>query len=291
VARRLQPAGALAATGSLLVAEGGTAGALAGLWAAVCLCAAVAGVTVASRRWRHALALPGLGALTLAAGLGYLAVGGAWLVVSRLGLHPFGLSTDLVRLTAVHLHFAGFGLPVLGAAALAAVDWLASRLALVSGCAMSVAGPPVVAAGFALDSSLLLVLGALVMTYAAWAIAFGTFLLATSTSARDGDAPGRWDGDGLPPGPVAGRRRPGRARAVGKALLVGAALSPIIPMLLAVHWAVARAASLPALGLHAMASTHGVLNGAGFVVAGMVGWLLVGVPPRRPAANAAAGRA
>src|SRR5690606_27441104 len=38
-ARRLQPAGALAALGSLVVAEGATAGALAGVWAAVCLCA------------------------------------------------------------------------------------------------------------------------------------------------------------------------------------------------------------------------------------------------------------
>jgi hypothetical protein len=279
--------GALAALGSLLVTEGTTAGALAGLWAAVCLCAAVAGATVASRRWRHALALPGLGALTLAAGLGYLAVGGAWLVVSRLDLHPFGLSTDLVRLTVVHFHFAAFGLPVLGAAALAAVDWLASRLALVSGCTTSVAGPPLVAAGFALDSSLLLVLGALVVTYAAWAVAFGTFLLATSTSALDLDTPGRRGG--LPPGPVAPPRRPGRARAVGKALLVGSALSPIIPMLLAVEWAVARGTGLPSLSLHAMASTHGVLNGVGFVVAGMVGWLLVGVPLQRPAAPAVTG--
>lgn len=54
-------------------------------------------------------------------------------------------------------------------------------------------------------------------------------------------------------------------------------------MLLALQWALARHSGLPALSIRAMASTHGVLNGVGLVIAGMAGWLLT-LP--RPAVRA-----
>jgi hypothetical protein len=109
------------------------------------------------------------------------------------------------------------------------------------------------------------------MTIAAWATAFGTFLLATSST-----------------GPARG---PGVAPATGRTLLVVAALSPAVPMVLAVQWALAQHSGLPALGIHTMAATHGVLNAA-FVVSGLVGWLLAGLatpgvprPARNPTAT------
>lgn len=43
----------------------------------------------------------------------YLAVGGGWLVLSRLGMRPLDFPDVIVLATAVHFHYAGFALPVL----------------------------------------------------------------------------------------------------------------------------------------------------------------------------------
>jgi YndJ-like protein len=271
LARRAQPVGAAGAVAALVVGRGATAGVLASFWLAVCVCATVGGLAVAAREWVRPEGIPRLAALTLAAGLAYLTVGGVWLVVSRLGERPLDLSTDIVRLTAVHFHYAGFGLPVLAAIGLIATDWLLSRVALVIGCLAAIAGPPLVASGFTFDSAVGQVGGAAVMTVAAWATGFGTFMLATSST-----------------GPAQG---PGVAPATGRTLLVLAALSPIVPMVLAVQWALAQHTRLPALGIDTMAATHGVLN-AVFVVSGLAGWLLAGLatpgverPARDPSAT------
>jgi hypothetical protein len=255
-ARRAHPLGAAAAVAALVVGRGATAGVLASLWLAVCVCATVGGLAVGAAEWARPEGIPRLAAVTLAAALTYLTVGGAWLVLSRLGQRPLDLSTDIVRLTAVHFHYAGFGLSVLAAVGLVATDWLLSRVALVIGCLAAVAGPPLVASGFTFDSAVGQVGGAAVMTVAAWATAFGTFLLATSST-----------------GPARSR---GVAPATGRTLLVLAALSPIVPMVLAVQWALAQHTRVPALGIDTMAATHGVLN-AVFVVSALAGWLLSGM--------------
>jgi hypothetical protein len=297
LARRLQPLGAVAAVVSLLLGEGTLAGVVACGWLAVCLCATVAGVVVAHQTWQRAPERRTLGDLTMAAGLCYLSVGGAWLVISRLELRPFDLSTDIVRLTAVHFHYAGFALPVLAAAGLAGVDWLASRVALVTGCMAAVAAPPVVAAGFVFDSAVGQVGGALAMTTAAWGVAFGTFLLATSATAltaapaaaSTGATAGAAAGPALfasashptpaPEPPLRPERRPRDVlNDTGRALLVVSSVAPLVPMVLAVQWALAQHVSMPALSINAMASTHGLLNAVGFVMFGLAGWLLV-VPP------------
>ena len=69
----------------------------------------------------------------------------------------------------------------------------------------------------------------------------------------------------------------GLAQWVGRILLVISSLSPLVPMLLAVQWALAQHVDVPALSVRDMANTHGVLNGVGFVIAGLAGWLLAGV--------------
>lgn len=279
LARRLQPIGATAAVAAVAVEPGTVSGVLACGWMAVCLCATVGGLGVVRDTWRAAPSRHTLGHLTIATGLGYLSVGGAFLVASRFELRPFDLSTDIVRLTSVHFHYAGFGLTVLAAAGLASVDWLASAVSFVTGCVAAMVSPPFVALGFVFDSALGQVGGAVGMTVAAWAVGFGTLLLATSSSALS------------PPehAPAsASSRRADLARRAGRSLLVVSALSPIIPMVLAVQWALAQHTGLPALSIDAMASTHGVLNAVGFVAAGLVGWLLTGLPvpsPRVPAAD------
>jgi hypothetical protein len=278
LARRLQPAGAVAACASLLVDTGPTAGLLAAAWLAVCLCATAAGVAVAVDAGRTAPTRDTLGHLTVAVGLAYLGVGAAWLVMSRLAWRPLDLSTDIVRLTAVHFHYAAFGVAILAAAGLASVDWLASAVSLVTGCVAALVSPPLVALGFLLDSAVGQVGGAVGMTVAAWGVGFGTFLLSTSTSAL---APPTGDG------PSARPLRDDVARQAGRTLLVVSALSPIVPMVLAVQWALAQHTAMPGLSIDAMASTHGVVNGVGFVGAGLAGWLLTGLPARGAPAPAA----
>ncbi|MCF8248037.1 MAG: YndJ family protein [Saprospiraceae bacterium] len=50
---------------------------------------------------------------SLAAGMAYLSVAGIWAVMERLGFYPFGFNPEIVFLTIVHFHYAGFLLPVL----------------------------------------------------------------------------------------------------------------------------------------------------------------------------------
>lgn len=43
----------------------------------------------------------------------YLTVGGSWFWADRAGLNPLGFDDAIVRLTALHFHYAGFALPLL----------------------------------------------------------------------------------------------------------------------------------------------------------------------------------
>jgi hypothetical protein len=64
----------------------------------------------------------------------YLAVGAAWLVVSRLGLTPFDFGETIVELTAVHFHYAGFAALALACASgsVVAVTAIAAGSVLVA---------------------------------------------------------------------------------------------------------------------------------------------------------------
>ncbi|HEX5367577.1 MAG TPA: YndJ family transporter [Acidimicrobiales bacterium] len=274
LARRLQPVGALVAVGALALPEGVVAGVAALPWSVVGLCGAAAGLSllgevVPGEALRVGLVRWPLAVLTLAAALCHLAVGSGWLVASCLGLRPFGMSHDAVRVVAVHLHYAGFGTAVLAATGLACADWMASRVSLSVGSVTAAVGPPVVAVGLATGWPLPQLGGSVLLTVAAWAVGFGTFLLATSTSAS-GAAPA------TARGPV---------QALGRSLLVVSSLSSVVPMVLAVGWAVARHLAGPTLGTTDMAAAHGVLAAVGFVVVGLVGWLLAGISS--PASGAA----
>lgn len=50
---------------------------------------------------------------TTAIGCLYLIVGGSWFWADRAGLNPLGFDDAIVRLTALHFHYAGFALPLL----------------------------------------------------------------------------------------------------------------------------------------------------------------------------------
>lgn len=62
--------------------------------------------------------------------------------------------------------------------------------------------------------------------------------------------------------------------ATARVLLTVSSLSVLVPMLLAVQWALGANLGTPALSIADMARTHGVLNAFGFALTGIVGWLV-----------------
>lgn len=239
LAERLVPTGALLATVAVLLPRGSAlGGVLAGGWLLVALLAA----TPAAVRWLRsptARAEP----VARAGALVFLAVGATWLVIDRLGLQPVGLDRDIVTLTAVHFHFAGFATSTIAARTVAATRAVAPRTswAAVAGI---VVGPTMVAIGFAAFRPLQLA-GAVVLTV-------GIYLLA-------------WL--------LVRHARPDHV--VARRLLVVAAIVVIAPMVLAVQWAAGSVLGTPALGIPAMARTHGLANAFGFALPALVAWTLV----------------
>jgi hypothetical protein len=91
---------------------------------------------------------PSMESISIYAGLIYLAVGGMWAVLSRLGARPVGFSDIIFLATAVHFHYAGCVLPLLtGLAWRFFQDWM-SRLAALG----VIVGVPLVALGITLSA-------------------------------------------------------------------------------------------------------------------------------------------
>lgn len=168
---------------------------------------------------------------------GFLVVGAAWLLADRLGLEPVGTADPFVLLTAVHFHHAGAVATTVVGAALGRDPGRAPAVAT----ALVVGAPPVVAAGFLLHGALQVV-GAVLLTAGLWT--WAAWVLRRGAAAA---------GDGGP-------------------WLRVAALAVVVPMAMAVWWAVGWNTGLPAPSIPTMASTHGVLNALGLGLCGIVGW-------------------
>jgi len=173
-----------------------------------------------------------------------LAVGGAWLVASRLGMRPMGIQEPIGLLTAVHFHFAGFATAMIAAATLQFSErrgeqpWLRRLVLLVVGL------PIVVAAGFVISP--VLKMGA--------AILFSASVAGLAVAVR---ACGRKAED-----PTA------------RILLQVAAGAIFAGMVLSGAYAIADYAGSEVLIIPQMARTHGILNAVGFCLAGLLGWLV-----------------
>jgi hypothetical protein len=163
---------------------------------------------------------------------------GAWalvatgaLVVSRLGLAPFGIHEPIIELTAVHYLFAGVGALTLAGA-------MRSTVAVV----ITAAAPPVVAIGFVTGWATPQVGGAVLMAVGVFAIA----ALELRVAITDCRSP--WS---------------------RRALLAISGLAVWAPMFFAVAWAAGQHWSVPALSVPAMIRWHGLPNAIGFVIAGL----------------------
>jgi hypothetical protein len=251
LARRKQPLGAALAVVAMVIPPGRVSGFLALGWLVVCLLLAGDGVLKlvfalsknagggARATWSTRATLGAMGM----AGVD-LAVGGAWLVASRLGMRPMGIQEPIGLLTAVHFHFAGFATTMIGAAMLrfaarrGGYSWLPVLVLIVAGL------PFVVAAGFVIAPALKM----------AAAILFSVSIAGLAICLR-----------------AFGRRV---EDATARILLQVAAGAVFAGMVLSGIYAVADYLGSDVLTIPQMARTHGILNAMGFCLLGLLGWLV-----------------
>lgn len=215
-------------------------------WAVVLAIMAVDGVL---RIRRHGFSP--LGLLCRDVGLVYASVGGAWLLTERAGWQPLQFSPEIVLLTAVHFHFAGFILPVVAGLVLNRRP----KSALTKGAAgLVLLGVPLVAVGITSQQMAgpgwIELLAAWVLVLGGWGVAGLHLVLAVQERAVCKGA---------------------------RVLWVVAGLSLAAGMLLAGLYA-SRGyfAPLPWLDIPWMRALHGSLNAIGFALAALLGWCRAG---------------
>jgi len=244
LARRLQPGGAALAVVAMLLPPGRRAGSFALGWLVVCLLMAGGGLfdlffPASKNPDRSVRAIIAVGRIDLA-------VGGAWLVASRLGMRPMGIQEPIGLLTAVHFHFAGFATAMIAAATLRFAQksgdtrWLRRLVVVV------VAMPIVVAAGFVISPGLKMAAAA---TFSVSVAGLAIYLRACGARAES---------------------------VMARILLQGAAGAVFAAMVLALTYVIADYAGSDVLTIPQMARTHGILNGVGFCLPGLLGWVVEG---------------
>jgi hypothetical protein len=171
----------------------------------------------------------------------FLAIGAAGLVVQRAGLQPMGLPHVINLLFAVHYHFAGFGLVTLAGA-------------LSAGTA---AGRTETIAGLGAVSAVLLM--AFAIGFLDWlAPAAAVWMAATGSAIA-----------------VLQLRRTSRfPSGMGQVLLVTSSLAGVAAMPLGAAYGVREFLPLDWLTIPWMAAVHGTLNSFGFILCGLVGWII-----------------
>ncbi|HSK62653.1 MAG TPA: YndJ family protein [Pyrinomonadaceae bacterium] len=239
-----QPVAAIITIASFFVEKGLLSAAISVAWFILTALIALFGLTrLVARRFYP------LEELSIDAGLSYLPVAGAWLMVYRLGVQPFDYGETIILLTVIHFHFAGFATPIIagliGRMLAARQQSQPSKTFLLIVVAL-VAAMPLIAAG---------------ITFSPWLGLIGTLLLTT----------------GLVLLAVLTLTRGWRAIAPTSArlLLVLAALSSCVAMVLACLYAYSIVTYTLIIRIPTMAMTHGLLNAFGFVTCSLIAWAII----------------
>jgi len=182
-----------------------------------------------------------------------LLLGAAWLVVSRASWRPVGFQEPIILLTAVHFHYSGFATALLASPTLRSfetrgTDARSLRLLLVTIVLLSFA----VAVGF--------VFSPLLRFAAAVALSLGVTAMAI----------------------VWLRLSRNFENVHARFFLRFAACAVVVALSLSSVYAASEYFGKGWITVPRMANTHGVLNGLGFVLTGLLAWLTEGVPARNP---------
>ncbi|WP_253228304.1 MULTISPECIES: YndJ family protein [unclassified Haladaptatus] len=243
-----QPFGAVLVALSFVFSPGLFAGVLVLPWLATTVTIALLGFArLLPRGFRP------LEELCLNAGLLYIAVGGCWLLISRLGANPLGFGDAIVFFTAVHFHYAGFALPVVVGVTGRAIDDDRIRRFYRPIATVVVFGPGLIAIGISL-SPIVEVASVTVLTLSVMSFALLLILGVVPTRSN--------------------RRQ--------QVSLIGAAVAVGISMLFALGYGLFQYLGTPItnLSIGRMVQIHGHLNALGFALLGIVGWRLSTPPPR-----------
>jgi len=243
-----QPVAAILAIISFFIEKGPLSAALAAAWFVLTAIVGLFGLTRLLSRGLYPLS-----ETSIDAGLLYLPVAGAWLIVYRLGVQPFDYGETIILLTVIHFHFAGFAAPIIAGMAgrtLAATDRGLGRLFPIIVVAL-IGSMPLVAAGITFSPWLGLA-GALSLTT-------GLVLLAVLTIARV---------------------LPAITLGAARVLLVIASLSSCAAMVLACLYSYSLVAHIVILTIPTMAAAHGLLNAFGFVTCSLIAWSEVAAKKR-----------
>lgn len=239
----VQPPAAVVTIGAFFIEKGALSAALSLAWVILTALIALFGLTrLIARRFYP------VEELSIDAGLLYLPVAGMWLVVYRLGFQPFDYGETIILLTVVHFHFAGFAAPIIAGMVgrtLAMRQSQPSKMFSLIVVAL-IAAMPLVAAGITFSPFLGLI-GTVILTV-------GLFLLALLTLTR------AW---------------PLISSTAARILLVIAALSSCVAMVLACLYAYSIVSHTLIIRIPTMAMTHGLLNAFGFVTCSLIAWSMI----------------
>lgn len=255
IAQILQPLGAALAIVAMWLPPGKPSALVALAWLVVCGLMATAGLIdlgdilrfrkkLAAGSWDEAMTATRIADIAAAIAKLDLAVGAAWLVASRLGMRPLGIQEPIGLLTAVHFHYAGFATAMIASATLRYAEsrkqqhWLPRVV-------MAVALLPfAVAAGFVFSPVLKMAAG---LAFSASVVVLAVYIWNYAARAAE-DAARRF--------------------------LRGASGAVFIAMGLSAAYVIADFVNSDLLPIPRMASTHGLLNGLGFCLWGLLGWLV-----------------
>lgn len=184
---------------------------------------------------------------SISAGMTYLSVAGVWALMERAGFTPFGFNPEIIFLTIVHFHYAGFVLPMLTGLATRQMN---KHIWPQINCYLTVAAVGLLAVGITLTQ---------LQAGTNWEMASAWLMAASSAAVAIMLLHLAFDNNTL------------KIRLLwtvaGMALLGG--------MLLAGLYGSRFVAPVPWLDIPMMRALHGTLNAVGFAGCGMMGWWLL----------------
>lgn len=178
-----------------------------------------------------------------AVGEGYLAVGGGWLVFSRLGIHTAGFEEPIVLLTSVHFHFAGFLTALLAGLAFEELSHTSHSTLLRTVALGAIAGPGLLGLAFLAGPKFKLAAVSLIVAgQCAVALSMAKIALSQTLGFRG-------------------------------ALLMEAGAAIVVGMLFAGTWAIGEFPLRRLVDLQRMERIHGALNAIGFGLMGLMAFV------------------
>ncbi len=199
------------------------------------------GVIGLLRLWRSGVRR--MDEMCLHVALVYWPIGCLWLVISRLGVNPLGFSDDIVLLTAVHFHYAGFAaLTMLGM-----IGKFSEGMLYRAAAWGAIAGIPTLALGITFSASLECAAALLLTLSLVSAAGITAFVVLPQVVNR-----------------------------TAQVMLAVSVASLVAAMVFAVIYALGKYNGRDWLDIPEMAAVHGVINALGFSLCGLVGWNLVG---------------